>query len=94
MRIIAKVSEEKFLIECSHDEVANLVGYNYASSMPKKIEVGNSFQIREAYQQLQSLSKVKKTVKDIKKTILEVANGLDVINDYPEILSPERKSES
>ena len=84
MKVIA-TTERGFILEAHKDEVANLIGFHYASQdgikMPK---IGDNIEVAAMYQRLYRLEANKNALKDTAERIRGVADLLEAVNPIVE----------
>lgn len=78
MKIIGE-SREGYIIEASKDEVANLIGYYSKYDDKFKISVGDKINISGMYQQLYNLKNNQPRLKEIVKTLRNLADLLEPV---------------
>ncbi len=87
MTIIGKTTNG-FIITAGSDEIANLIGFHYASSKSgvESMKVGAEIKVSAMYQQLYTLNYQKRKLADAQKTLRQTADLLTpVIPIMPEI---------
>lgn len=90
MKIIGK-TEKEFIITAHEDEIANLLGYYYESSMPghkdkrygchEKLRIGDQINIAAMYGHLRS---IQEAGSDVAKVVAKLRTAADLIETLPD----------
>ena len=82
MKIIGKGQNEKFLIEASTNEIANMFGEYYTTSLLReqniKIEIGLEINMTAAYRKLSVLLKRQKEFDQLKQDLQTAINNIEI----------------
>lgn len=86
MKIIGTDGDKKCIIECSEDEVANLIGYHsyWSDGFILKDLIGKEIQISKMYQKLYRLSADHRRIKETRTNLKEM---LDILDDIEPVLT-------
>lgn len=94
MKIIAKAERDRYIVEASDWELANVMGYTYPSSIPSghKIEVGKEIAVTKLFEALSVERKRQEEIKSLAAQLRKTADRVDSINaalDCP-IVEPQQ----
>jgi len=78
MKILAK-GKGTYIVECTDDELANLVGYYYASSANIDLSPGTVVEISKMYRSLYHMSQLKESFERTQKTLDFIKNTLEIV---------------
>lgn len=73
MKIAAKISDSRVLVEMSSDELARIIGYSSDYTLKKAdsnaLSVGKEYDIDERFSNINDLASLPKTITDLKKQL-------------------------
>ena len=79
MKIIGKTNYG-YMIEADREEIAHLVGYRFARSIPdNNIKIGSEIRINVMYNQLYKLKQMENEIEIIKETLLKIVENLGAV---------------
>lgn len=91
MKIIASTGHEKFLVEATADELAQVMGHSWGSTIKDRLTIGADVKITRLYQALQVERTRQDRVTKLANDLRQVAKEVDTINaalDCPIIDTP------
>ncbi len=93
MKIIGKGGRDRFIVEASDWELANICGFSYPSQMKEnRLEVGSEVQVTKLFEALSVERKRKEEIAGIAASLRKAADRVDSINaalDCPIVEQPQ-----
>lgn len=80
MKIIARINENRLLVEMTEREIANLAGHNYERELQRSrgesdpFPTGREYQVHEAWGRLQQQAKAAEQLEGVSKTLAALSD--------------------
>jgi len=88
MKIIGVIKQkERYIVEITADEIANIMGYDSAYSNKTELEINTSIPIQKQYGDIQLLKNLYKDSIKLKKETVEFENRVNRVVEFAEKLN-------